>query len=42
MRPSGSFRGGVGGARSPLEIASLQCIATIASKLKILYSIQSP
>ena len=25
----------------PLEIASLQCIATIASELKILYSIQS-
>ena len=25
----------------PLEIASLQCIAIIASKLKILYSIQS-
>ena len=26
----------------PMEIASLQCIGTIASKLKILYSIQIP
>ena len=30
------------GARPSLAIASLQCIATIASKLRILYSIQSP
>ena len=37
---SGSFT--EGNTRPPLEIASLQCIATIASKLKILYSIQSP
>ena len=32
----------LGGLAPPLEIASLQCIATVASKLKILYSIQSP
>ena len=39
---SGPFRGEWGGAHPPLEIASLQSIATIASKLKISYSIQSP
>ena len=33
--------GGGGGTRPPLEIASLQCIATIASKLNIFYSLQS-
>ena len=32
----------LGGGRPPLEIANLQCIATVASKLRILYSIQSP
>ena len=32
----------LGGARPHLEIASLQYIATITLKLKILYSIQSP